>query len=333
MQLSAPTYLRLKSTPFDQTKISIREHVPPQMASRSERPLVLLTFHPGYLMGSYQDRDYFARLSPLLFQWAQAACRLHVFTINHPGYDQPKNGGINRFRLEPYSIYNQPLAMQAAFSWLLEERLAQEPDIVWIAYGHSMGGLALSQYQPAALIERLAQNGRRLHFTKIFSAPAIFLHPQARATLGQLDLLHTLKHTVGRLPLYALVATGLYRAFAPIFYQRGASKYSIQAMHEFGDFRHLDPFLLLEQGRELILFEETAVVDPGLLADTHVILARQDGMIDVPRIEELIEATRQAGYPVTQYDIDSTHLLELDAPQAVAETIWQVITAEINRLP
>lgn len=332
VRLSDPIYLRLNSAPFARTLLSIREHLPPPPAARPGQPLILLTFHPGYLAGSYADRDYFERLSPLLFQWMQDCCRLRIFTVNHPGYDQPQGAMIDRFRLQPYSIRHQPLAMEAALSWLFQTQLAQEEQIVWIAYGHSMGGLALSQFQPAALIQMLARRGRRLYVTKALSAPALYVHPQAREMAGRLDALHTLKLTAGRLPLYGPVATSLYQAFAPLFYRRDAARFSIGAWREFGgDFGRLDPFVLLEQGRELLRFRPMAAGGPDLLADTHVILGQQDGMIDLPATGALIEAARQEGHRVTRHDIDSTHLLELDAAEAVAWEIWQIISEAVER--
>ncbi len=341
VRLSSPIYLRLNTAPFAQTILSVREHLLPQVVERPGQPLILLTFHPGYLAGSYEDRDYFERLTPLLFQWTQDCCRLRIFTVNHPGYDQPRHAVIDRFNLQPYSIRHQPLAMGAALSWLFNTRLAQDEQIVWIAYGHSMGGLALSQFQPAELVNLLARNGRSLYFAKILSAPALCVHPQARDLVGRLDVLHTLKLTAGRLPFYAPVATGLYQAFAPLFYRREATRFSIDALSEFGsfrsggfrrsDFHRLDPFLLLEQGRELLRFRAMAAGGPDLLADAHIILAQQDGMIDLPATEALIEAARQEGHRVTRHDIDSTHLLELDAAEIVARVIWQVIRETVER--
>ncbi len=332
ISLSAPIYLRLNTPPFARTVLSVREHLPPQATGKPGQPLILLTFHPGFLAGSYEDRDYFERLTPLLFEWLQDCCRLRIFTLNHPGYDQPRDAVIDRFRLQPYSIRHQPLAMQAALSWLLTTRLAQEEEIVWIAYGHSMGGLALSQFQPAALVNLLAREGRRLHCTKVLSAPALYVHPRAREMVGGLDVLHTLKLTAGRLPFYVPVATSLYQAFAPLFYRRDADRFSIGAWREFGgDFRRLDPFVLLEQGRELLRFRPMAAGGTDLLADTHVILARQDGMIDLPATIALIEAARQEGHRVIQHDIDSTHLLELDAAAAVAWAIWQIVCEAVER--
>jgi hypothetical protein len=46
--------------------ISLREHLPWETNEDKRVPLVLLTLHPGYAAGSYEDRDYFELLSPLL---------------------------------------------------------------------------------------------------------------------------------------------------------------------------------------------------------------------------------------------------------------------------
>jgi hypothetical protein len=190
-----------------------------------------------------------------------------------------------------------------------------------------MGGLALSLYRPDALITRLAGAGCCLHLTKILSAPAFCLHPKARAIISQLDVLHMLKQTLGRLPLYAPVATGLFRAFAPFFYRLSADGFSIGALRGFREFRQLDPFVLLEQGRELLRYEAMTMCEPAALDSVHVLLARRDGMIDAPATLAWIETARRQGYPVTRHDIDSSHLLELDAPEAAAAVIQQVIEA------
>ena len=106
MPLAPPTYLRL-STPFDGAYVCVREHVPSRPAPRRDGPLVLLTFHPGFIAGSCGEWDYFAELSARLFA-LEPRHRLRVFTINHPGYDHPPGAAIDRFRLEPYSIRRQP---------------------------------------------------------------------------------------------------------------------------------------------------------------------------------------------------------------------------------
>ena len=333
VRLSPPIRLRLKSAPFFGVMLSLREHLPAFPPDAPNLPLTLLTFHPGYLAGSYEDRDYFERLSPLLFQWARGRCRLRIFTINHPGYDLPRGAVIDPFRLGPYSIRHQPLAIEAALSWLLRQRLAREREVAWIAYGHSMGGLALSQFQAAPLNDLMARQNRRLHFARILSAPALFVHPETRAFVGQLDVLHTLKLTVGRFPLYAPIATGLYQAFAPLFYRRDAARFSIDAWAEFGDFSRLDPFVLLKQGRELLRFKAIAAGGADLLAGTHVILPRGDGMIDLPALTALIHEAQQQGHTVTAHEVDSTHLLELDDAATAANVVRHVIRTSWERHP
>ncbi len=327
IQLSDPIYLRLKTTPFDNTRVSIREYCLSSVSEHSDSPLLLLTFHPGYLTGSYQNRDYFERLASVLYQTFEPNTRLRIFTINHPGYDLPIKTQVDRFQLEPFRICHQPLALEAALSWLVESYLAHEKEIVWLGYGHSMGGLALSQFQPTVLQARFLQNGRSLHVTKILSAPALCLHPKAKALLSRLDLLHNLKQTVGRLPLYNTLATGLYRVFAPFYYQRDADQFSIQSLREFNNYRQLNPFVLLEQGRDLLRVQITAVDGAVLLANTHIILARRDGMIDVPATIALIENVKQQGHDVMLHHVDSTHLLELDASEAIAPIVYSVTQA------
>jgi pimeloyl-ACP methyl ester carboxylesterase len=313
--------------PFNGTILSVREHLSSGARAGSDGPLVLLTFHPGYIAGSCQDWDYFTPLARLLFRWAGDERRLRAFTVNHPGYNYPRGAAVDLYSLEPYSIRYQPQAMEAAFARLFEQELGEEREVVWIAYGHSMGGLALSLYQPAALVERLADAGRRLHCAKILSAPAFCIDARARNVVGQLDVLDLLKHTVGRLPLYAPVATGLFRALAPLFYRLSADSFSISAMRDFREFRQLNPFILLEQGRELLRFEAKTGCRPETLADTHVILGRRDGMIDLRATHDFLDAARREGHTVMHYDIDGTHLLELDAPEEAAAIIQRVIEA------
>ena len=324
MPLALPTYLRLSAPPFDGAYVCVREHLSPRPAARRDGPLVLLTFHPGFIAGSCGEWDYFAELSARLFALEQRY-RLRVFTINHPGYDHPPGATIDRFRLGPYSIRQQPGALRAAMTWLLNGPLAAEEDVVWIAYGHSMGGLALSQCHTAALATAMAADGRRLQPARVLSAPALCLHPQARAIVVQLDALHMLKLTFGRLPLYAPIATGLYRAFAPFFYRLSAPQFSIGGLRGFTGFRQLNPFILLEQGRELLRLEAADVCGPDTLADAHVILARQDGMVDCAATQALIDDARRMGHRVRAYDVDSSHLLELDAPDVAAGIVRQII--------
>ena len=325
MPLAPPVYLRLGAPSLDGAYVCVREHRPPQTPGRDAGPLVLLTFHPGFIAGSYDEWDYFARLSAELFRPGGPAHRLRAFTVNHPGYAHPPGAAIDRFRLEAYSIRRQPEAMRAAMTWLLNGPLAGESDIVWVAYGHSMGGLALGQCQTEALVAQMAAAGRRLRPARILSAPAFCLHPQARALVAQLDALHALKLTLGRLPLYAPVATGLYRSFAPLFYRLSAPQFSIGGLGGFTGFRRLNPFVLLEQGRELLRLEAADVCGPDTLAGAHVILARQDGMVDCAATRALIDDARRQGYRVHHHDVDSSHLLELDAPDVAAGIVRQVI--------
>ncbi len=333
MSLAAPIYLRLTPPPFDGAYLCIREHQPRRLPARADGPLVVVTFHPGFIAGSYGEWDYFERLSPLLFAAAGAAFRLRVFTVNHPGYDVPSRAAIDRYHLEAYSIRHQPQAMRAGLRWLLDDPLANEAGIIWIAYGHSMGGLALSQCQTEALVEEMAAAGRRLRPTRVLSAPAFCLQPEARAALSRLDVLHAMKLTLGRLPLYAPVATGLFRAFAPLFYLAGADRFTIGGLRGFGGYGRLNPFILLEQGRELLRLEPDDVCGPDTLADAHVLLSRQDGMVNWQATHDLIATARRDGHRVRHYDLDSTHLMEVDQPQAVAGILRQIIAAALAEWP
>ena len=236
--------------------------------------------------------------------------------------------GLNsrpRRRFRPLSLTDSNHDLPVAPNHLRELAAPQQRDIVWVAYGHSMGGLALSQCQTAALAAEMAADGRRLQPARVLSAPALCLHSQARALIVQLDALHALKLTFGRLPLYAPIATGLYRALAPFFYRLSAPQFSIGGLRGFTGFRQLNPFILLEQGRELLRLEAADVCGPDTLAGAHVILARQDGMIDCAATQMLIDAARRQGHRVHLHDVDSTHLLELDAPDVAAGIVWQVI--------
>ena len=324
VHLSSPSYLRLNSAPFDGVTLSIREHLVPVTNGKADPPLILVTFHPGYLTGSYRGRDYFERLAPYLFRLAGDKHRLRLFTINHPGYDPPREQQIDRFRLEPYSVEQQPLAMGAALRWLFKERLANEPDISWLAYGHSMGGLALSRCDLDEAVSSPGGYGPEVNATKILSAPAFLLAHYARSGIGRLDALNALKQTVGRLPAYGPAAIGLYRALAPSYFLRDAPHFSIDGLHDYCDFSHLDPFLLLEQGRELIRFDVQKAGGADLLAESHLVIGHGDKMLDIEATLTLVEAAREQGHEVTVHRLDSTHLPEWDVPEEVAGLIWRV---------
>ena len=94
MPLAPPTYLRLSTPPFDGAYVCVREHAPPRPSTHRDGPLVLLTFHPGFIAGSCGEWDYFAELSTRLFA-LEPRHRLRVFTINHPGYDHPPGATID----------------------------------------------------------------------------------------------------------------------------------------------------------------------------------------------------------------------------------------------
>lgn len=339
-RISPPIYLRLTEPIFTGATISLREHLPDAADTHAEsdkRPLLLITFHPGFVTGSYgrggkrRHRDYFERLSPYLFDLLQQRYRLRIFTVNHPGYDLPLAQPLDHLHTLPYSIEQQPAAIAAALQWLLHHMFAPEPEIHLLAYGHSMGGLALSRHDLQSQVTAVARSGRSLTVTKVLAAPALFLNPLARAGIARLDTLHALKLTLGRLPLYRPVATAIYRAFAPLFFERDGPTFSLDVTDDFYDFDQLNPFVLLEQGRELLRLEAKRVGGPALLANANLILAEGDEMIDVAATAALAQEAQRQGYAVNVHKVHSTHLLERAAPAAVAQIVAPLVTQDLAR--
>lgn len=326
--LSQPSYLRLNGPQLAGTTVTLREHIPLRRTGTSDTPLVVVTLHPGFVAGSYTDRDYFERMVPYLFGAAPGAFRLRVFTINHPGYDLPDETLIDKQRMQPYSIHLQPGALNAALTWLLREHLAHERDIRLVAYGHSMGGLALSRHNLAQTRAAVEGNGRFITTHKILSAPALVLHPYARSGVRRLDALNIARRTLGRLPFYDPVAIGLYRSLAPRFFERDAPSFSLDAGDDFYRWEELNPFVLLQQGRELIRFDVENVGGAILLDEAHLILAREDLMIDLTRTLALAE---QASQLAALHLVDSTHLLERAAPADVAAIVLRVVGAALTQ--
>ncbi len=52
-------------------------------------------------------------------------------------------------------------------------------------------------------------------------------------------------------------------------------------------------------------------------------------MIDCAATQMLIDAARRQGHRVYHHDVDSTHLLELDAPDVAAGIVRQVIAEAV----
>ena len=324
-QISNPLYLQAGAVPGDPNMVSLREHIGAIPNPNPHLPLILLTFHPGYLAGSYEDRDYFELITPLLFAASSDKYRLRIFTVNHPGTDLPANHEVGRFQTERYSIKKQPAMIIPALRWLLQQELADEKTINLLAYGHSMGGLALAQCDLQQLAQESAQQGRQIRIAKVLSAPALILRRDVRKTLRSLDLLHGLKNSVGRLPLYEKVVTSIYRTLAPIFHKLSATTYSLNPQDSFLNLKRQNPFLLLHQGRELLqqqLPQEKLVT---LLAGSHLLVYGQDRMVDSPALLKAAGDAQQQGVSVQVHKIKSLHNAEREHPQAVAAELQQIM--------
>jgi len=88
--------------------------------------------------------------------------------------------------METFSIRNQPAIIDQVLRWLLLHHFADEGDVFLVPYGHSMGGLALSQTDMGRLLTAVTRQGRHLRIQKVLSAPAFVLHENARSNLRQL---------------------------------------------------------------------------------------------------------------------------------------------------
>lgn len=306
--------------------MSVREHLPPHVNNDPALPLVVLTYHPGYAAGSYADRDYFELLTPLLFDCFQSCFRLRIFTINHPGYDLPHNYKVDRFDVKPYSIRSQPAIIDQVLRWLLLRYFAGENDMSLIAYGHSMGGLALAQTDLQPLHTAVANQGRRLQIQKVLSAPALILHENARKGLAQLKALKALKYTIGRLPLYESVSQTLYRSLVPTLYRRDAGKkYALNPDCNFIDFKRYNPFILLEQGLELLKLNLARENLAALLDGSQLLLCSDDRVVDSPALLQAAQHANNSGASVQVRTIDSSHNAERDDPQLIADALCPIM--------
>lgn len=337
-QISRPLYLSAGTANAAAQMISLREHLPSTKQTSTSTlaestdneadnglPLVLLTLHPGYSAGSYENRDYFELVTPLLFRACAGKLRLRVFTVNHPGHDLPPKSRIHRFRTEQYSIDKQPAMIVPALRWLLQREIVDEDPVHVVAYGHSMGGLALAQSDLDRLVEDMAQRGRRIRIKKVLSAPALFLSRQAKRTLPSLEALNALKHTLGRLPIYERLATGLFRGLAPPIHKLSAKTFSLNYDDGFLNFRRQNPFLLLQQARELLQFKPDPQQLPKLLDGTHLFVFSDDRMVDNPALLRAAGQAQQQGAAVNVHLIKSMHSAERENPHAVAQHLRGII--------
>ena len=316
-RVSPPYHLQVKANGFPGGLLSVREHFSPLFEPRPELPLVLVTFHPGYAAGSYTDRDYFELLVPLLFQSCHGCCRLHIFTVNHPGYDLPPGHKVDRFDLAPYALDAQPGLIEQVLRWLVLREYGDESQITLLAYGHSMGGLALARADLAGLETAVAAQGRRLRLQKVLSAPAMILRREARANLGRLTALDVVKRTVGRMPLYDRFAQSLFRNIAPLLWRRDAANYALNPHDSFLDFPRYNPYILLEQGRQLLCLDFDEEEMARMLGGTHLILSTADGMVDSETLAHAAEHARLDGTAVTMQYVDSSHNAEREHPELI----------------
>ncbi len=325
-RLSSPLHLQISTEPRHRQVMSVREHLLPHANDDPALPLVVLTYHPGYAAGSYENRDYFELLTPLLFDCFQSCFRLRIFTINHPGYDLPRSYKVDRFDVAPYSIRSQPAIIEQVLRWLLLRHFAGERDISLVAYGHSMGGLALAQTDLRKLQSAVTNQGRRLQIQKVLSAPALILHENARKGLAQLKALKALKYTIGRLPLYESVSRTLYRSFVPALYRREAGKkYALNPDCTFLDFKRYNPFILLEQGLELLKLNLARENLATLLDGSQLILSSEDRVVDSPALLQAAHYANDSGAAVQVQTINSSHNAERDDPQLIVDALCPIM--------
>lgn len=326
-RISSPRHLQLRAARCRGQIMSVREHLPPSVNDDPSLPLVIITYHPGFAAGSYEDRDYFELLTPLLFDHCGGRYNLRIFTINHPGYDLPDKFRIHRFNLEAFSIRYQPAIIEQVLYWLLLRHFTGQQDVFLIPYGHSMGGLALARTNLQHLQRSVANQGCRLRIQKVLSAPALILQESARQSFTKIKALKTLKNTFGRLPLYERITQGLFSALAPTIYRRDAKNFSLNPNCNFVNFRRYNPFVLLDQGLELLKLNYNIEQMAALLDGSHLILSNYDGMVDS---DALLHAANHAnsngnGATVKVHTIDSSHNAERDDPDLIRDTMCTIV--------
>ncbi|MFN2163780.1 MAG: hypothetical protein ACK2UN_17055 [Candidatus Promineifilaceae bacterium] len=329
-RISSPLYLRVRTPRRRGQVLSVREHLPPDVNDDPSLPLVVITYHPGFAAGSYEDRDYFELLTPLLFERCTGNFRLRAFTVNHPGYDLPDSYKVDRFDMDTYSIRYQPAIIEQVLRWLVLDRFAGEKEILLIPYGHSMGGVALARTNTQRLLADTDQQGCRIQVQKVLSAPAFVLQENLKRNLSKVMALKALKHTVGRAPLYERITQALFNNLAPIVYRHDASNYRLNPECTFPDFRQYNPFVLLDQGLELLKLSFNRERTAALLDGSHLILSTEDGMVDSAALRAAAEhanAGRSAGRgaAVRVHTVASSHNAERDDPHLIRESLCTIV--------
>ena len=329
-RLGRPRYLRIPTGSGSTQTISLREHLSPDRCVDRTRPLVLLTLHPGYAAGSYGERDYFELLAPLLFQACWGRCRLRIVTVNHAGYDLPPGEQIDRFDLAPFSMWRQADVIRRVLRHVVIHDFRDEEQVHLVALGHSMGGFALAHCDLQQLAKDVSRSGRQLTVQKVLSAPAFILSREAKKNMDRLNVLHALKQSVGRLPWYAPVAKSLYSRIAPTLYRRDARRYSLNPDCSFADFSQYDPFLLLQQGRELLELDLSLEEIATIMAGAHLLVPTDDYMIDFRRLLYAALLANRNGSAVTVHTIDAPHNAERERPQVIAERLYRLMLGVIG---
>ena len=328
-RISSPLHLQVRATRRSGQVMSVREHLPPYANDDPALPLVVITYHPGFAAGSYDDRDYFELLTPLLFEQCRGCSRLRSFTLNHPGYDLPHSHKVDRFDMETFSIRKQPAIIEQVLRWLLLHYFAGEKDLTLLAYGHSMGGLALARTDLQSLLTAAAGQGRRVRVQKVLSAPAFVLNENARKNFSKVNALKTIKRTLGRMPLYERITQDLFNSIAPLVYRRDAGNYALNPDCSFVDFRRYNPFVLLEQGLELLKVSYGRERMATLLDGSQLILSSNDGMVDsaaLLRAADHANARANGSGPSVQvHTIDSSHNAERDDPHLILNSICAIM--------
>jgi hypothetical protein len=329
-RISSPQYLRVRTPRRQGQVLSVREHLPPDANDDPSLPLVVITYHPGFAAGSYEDRDYFELLTPLLFERCTGRFRLRAFTVNHPGYDLPDSFKVDRFDMDTYSIRYQPLIIEQVLRWLVLDRFAGEKEILLIPYGHSMGGVALARTNTQRLLAATDRQGCRVHVQKVLSAPAFVLQENLRRNLSKVMALKALKLTVGRAPLYERITKALFNSLAPIVYRHDAGNYMLNPDCTFPDFRQYDPFVLLDQGLELLKLSFNHERMAALLNGSHLILSTEDGMVNSAALRAAAEHANAGRNPgssaaVRVHTVASSHNAERDDPQLIRESLCTIV--------
>jgi pimeloyl-ACP methyl ester carboxylesterase len=239
--------------------------------------------------------------------------------------------------METFSIHHQPAIIEQVLRWLLLHHFADERELILIPYGHSMGGLALAQSDLGPLQAAVASQGRDLRIQKVLSAPAFVLREEARQNFNKLSMLKSIKRTFGRIPLYERLAQSLFTALAPILYRRSAENYSLNPDCSFIDFRRYNPFVLLDQGLELLNLNYGRDHLAALLDGSHLVLCHDDGMVDSAVLQSATRHANSNGASVKVHEIDSSHNPERDDPHLILDAMCTIvqplITSSVHATP